>query len=245
MAIPPRRIRQLPPALPAKDTDVFPISQMGDDGLPTTRAMTRKQNNAEMIDVISEARQEFVDMAEVEHDRLEAKIDTKADAPVTWNALEGKPATFPPSTHGHAITEVNGLQAALDNAAATPAQTTWATLSGKPSTFTPSAHVHAISDITGLQTALDAKRGLVLLGTATVGETSVLALALGVKRYTTTMSGAAVGDRLIATLTGAPQNGSLQDVYVSAANTVNIGVLTPALGIAQTVAVPLAVYKVV
>lgn len=245
MTIPPRKIRQLPPALPAKDTDVFPISQMGEDGTPTTRAMTRGQNNAEMIGVIADARQEFVDMAEVEHDRLEAKIDTKADAPVTWNAVQGKPTTFSPTPHGHSVSEVNGLQAALDNAAATPPQSTWATLSGKPATFTPSAHVHAISDVTGLQAALDAKRGLSLLGTATVGETTVLALSLGVKRYSVTMTGTVVGDRLVATLTSAPQNGSLQDVYVSAANTVNVGVLTPALGLAQTVSVPLAIYKVV
>lgn len=169
----------------------------------------------------------------------------KPTLPPSWSSVTDKPSSFPPATHNHAVGDVNGLQTALDNAAATPAQPTWSTLSGKPATFPPSTHSHAISDITGLQTALDAKRGLVLLGTATVGETSVLALALGVKRYTATMSGAAVGDRLIATLTGAPQNGSLQDVYVSAANTVNIGVLTPALGIAQTVSVPLAVYKVV
>lgn len=75
MAIPPRRIRQLPPALPAKDTDVFPISQIGEDGTPTTRAMTRAQNNAEMIDVIDQSRQDFVNASEAEHNRLEDKID--------------------------------------------------------------------------------------------------------------------------------------------------------------------------
>lgn len=169
----------------------------------------------------------------------------KAQTPPAWADVTGKPSTFAPAAHNHVIADVTGLQSALDSAAATPAQPTWSTLSGKPSAFPPSAHTHAIADITGLQAALDAKRGLVLLGTVTVGETTILALSLGVKRYTATMSGAAVGDRIVATLTGTPQNGSLQDVYVSAANTVNIGVLTPALGIAQTVAIPLAVYKVV
>lgn len=75
MAIPPRKIRQLPPALPAKDTDVFPISQMGDDNVPVTRAMTRVQNNAELIAVIQAARQEFVDTANAEHIALHARDD--------------------------------------------------------------------------------------------------------------------------------------------------------------------------
>jgi hypothetical protein len=81
MAIPPRKIRQLPAAHPAKDTDVFPISQLDEAGVPTTRAMTRAQNNAEMIAVIDTARQAFVTASEVEHDRLEAKIDAVQTTP--------------------------------------------------------------------------------------------------------------------------------------------------------------------
>lgn len=102
--------------------------------------------------------------------------------------------------------------------------------------------------IAGFETriaALEAKKGLVLLGTATLGETTVLSLALGVKRYTTIVAGAAVGDRLVVTLTGAPGNGCVQDAYVSAANTINTGVLVPALGIGAVIAVPVAFYKVV
>lgn len=86
---------------------------------------------------------------------------------------------------------------------------------------------------------------LQLVGTATVGETLVLALALGVKRYTGTMAGLAVGDRVIAFLTGAPGASSLQDIYVSAANTYNVGLLNPALGIGAVIAVPIAIFKVV
>lgn len=33
---------------------------------------------------------------------------------VTWDSLSNKPATFPPSTHPHAIADVTGLQTALD-----------------------------------------------------------------------------------------------------------------------------------
>lgn len=93
--------------------------------------------------------------------------------------------------------------------------------------------------------SMEAKKHLQLLGTATVGDTALIALTLGVKRYNATVPGAAVGDRIVLTLTGAPQNGSVQDAYVSGANTVNIGVLTPALAIGSVVSVPVAIYKVV
>lgn len=93
--------------------------------------------------------------------------------------------------------------------------------------------------------ALEAKKSLVLLGNATLGETTVLSLNLGVRRYTIPMVGAAVGDRLVTALTGAPQNGSVQDAYVPSSGNANIGVLVPALGIGATIAVPVAIYKVV
>lgn len=93
--------------------------------------------------------------------------------------------------------------------------------------------------------ALESKKALALLGTATVGETTVLSLSLGVRRYNVTATGAAVGDRLMLALTGAPSNGTLQDAYVSAVNTVSVGILAPALGIGATIAVPLAIYKVI
>lgn len=38
--------------------------------------------------------------------------------PVAWNDVTGKPSTFPPSTHGHVINDVTGLQTALDGKAA-------------------------------------------------------------------------------------------------------------------------------
>lgn len=85
---------------------------------------------------------------------------------------------------------------------------------------------------------------LSLVGTATVGETTLVSLSLGVKRYSVTMAGLAVGDRVIAILTGAPGVSSLQDVYVSAANTLNVGLLNPALGIGSVIAVPIAVFKI-
>jgi hypothetical protein len=53
-----------------------------------------------------------------------------------WLTLQGKPGTFPPSAHGHPVTDITGL--------------TWAAVASKPSSFPPSTHSHAISDITGL-----------------------------------------------------------------------------------------------
>lgn len=60
--------------------------------------------------------------------------DTVSD----WSNIANKPATFPPSSHSHPISDVTGLQTALDGKAAL-------------------IHIHAIADVTGLQTALDAR----------------------------------------------------------------------------------------
>jgi len=53
---------------------------------------------------------------------------------VSWAALTGKPTTFTPSAHTHAISEVTGLQTALDGKSAT-------------------SHAHAISDLNGMTEA--------------------------------------------------------------------------------------------
>lgn len=50
---------------------------------------------------------------------------TPPDAP-TWADLTGKPATYPPATHTHPITDVTGLQAAL------PRTTEWQVLGTVP-----------------------------------------------------------------------------------------------------------------
>lgn len=76
MAITPRRIRQLPPAGPAKDSDVFPVSQMDENGTATTRAMQRAQFQQDIINVINEARQEFVDTANAEHAEIRSRLDS-------------------------------------------------------------------------------------------------------------------------------------------------------------------------
>ena len=59
--------------------------------------------------------------------------------------------------HSHAISDVTGLQTALDGKASSSHAHSWSSITSKPSTFTPSAHTHSVSDVTGLQTALDGK----------------------------------------------------------------------------------------
>lgn len=99
--------------------------------------------------------------------------------------LDDIPSAFNPSAHNHAISEINGLQAALDGKAntvhshiisevtglqialdskanstdlgATAFSNSYDDLDDIPSSFLPTAHVHIIADITGLQAALNGK----------------------------------------------------------------------------------------
>ena len=89
-----------------------------------------------------------------------AEVNVNAD----WNAATGdaailnKPATFPPSTHGHSISDVSGLQTALDGKSATGHGHVIADVSGLQTALdgkAASVHTHAIADVTGLQTILD------------------------------------------------------------------------------------------
>ena len=69
------------------------------------------------------------DMAKSVYDTdNDGKVDAAevADA-VPWTGITGRPATFPPSAHAHAIADVTGLQAALDAKASASALATVAT----------------------------------------------------------------------------------------------------------------------
>jgi hypothetical protein len=67
----------------------------------------------------------------------------------SWDDLTDKPDTFPPSSHSHEISDVNGLGDALTEAGSDPA---WDDITGKPDDFPPSAHGHAWGEITGKPT---------------------------------------------------------------------------------------------
>jgi hypothetical protein len=78
----------------------------------------------------------------------------------SWNDLSDKPATFPPSSHTHAISEVTSLQTSLDGKAATSHSHSISDVTGLQTSLdakAASSHTHAISDITSLQTSLDGK----------------------------------------------------------------------------------------
>ena len=59
-----------------------------------------------------------------------------------------------PVGHGHQISDVEGLDAALDAAGGSAS---WAQVTDKPTVFPPSEHTHALAQVDGLQAALDAK----------------------------------------------------------------------------------------
>lgn len=63
----------------------------------------------------------------------------------TWAQVTGKPTTFTPSAHSHAIADVTGLQGALDGKQAA-------------GSYAAASHSHSIGDVTGLQSALDGKQ---------------------------------------------------------------------------------------
>lgn len=72
-------------------------------------------------------------------------LDAAAGGATSWEALTGKPSTFTPSAHTHAIADTTGLQAALDGKQAA-------------GSYAATSHTHIISNVTGLQAALDAKQ---------------------------------------------------------------------------------------
>lgn len=55
---------------------------------------------------------------------------------VKWGDIDGKPATFPPSAHTHAGSDITSKVSSASAADTVP----WTGVSGKPSSFTPSAH---------------------------------------------------------------------------------------------------------
>lgn len=87
----------------------------------------------------------------------------------TWSNLSGKPSTFAPSAHTHLISEITGLQAALDSKQAA-------------GSYAAAVHSHVIGDVTGLQAALDGKQAAgsyaATVHTHVIGDVSGLQAAL-------------------------------------------------------------------
>lgn len=91
-------------------------------------------------------------------------------AAVTWDSLQGKPATFTPSSHSHAISDVTGLQAALDGKQASGNYA--ASTHNHDGTYATAGHTHAA-------TTLNARTSADRTTTATgMGNVTDLAIAI-------------------------------------------------------------------
>jgi hypothetical protein len=97
-------------------------------------------------------------------DQIDA-LDPDGSRTVSWDTITGKPAEFPPESHDHAISEVTGLQDALDDKA-------------------DATHTHEIADVNGLQDALDNAGG------SDTTYTLPVALRTGDKQLPLTVDGA-------------------------------------------------------
>lgn len=88
---------------------------------------------------------------------------------------------------------------------------------------------------------------LTLIGNVTVTETTLLSLALGMKRMTLPLTGITTADmgKLVVIPNGTATAGcEVQNAYPVAANSVSIGYFTPALGLGATYTIPVAVYRI-
>lgn len=100
-----------------------------------------------------------------------AKLDgieagAEANVRADWNATSGdaailnKPSAFPAEPHAHVVTDVSGLQVALDGKADIPHGHAIADVTNLQATLNSKAdtpHAHTIADVTNLQSALDGK----------------------------------------------------------------------------------------
>lgn len=82
---------------------------------------------------------------------------------LTWNAIDGKPSTFTPSSHTHTKSQITDFPSSMPASdvyawakASSKPSYSWSEITSKPSTFTPSSHTHPLSDISDLQASWDA-----------------------------------------------------------------------------------------
>lgn len=68
---------------------------------------------------------------------------------ITWSAISGAPATFPPSAHTHPWGDVTGKPTTF---APSSHSHSWSEITSKPTTFAPSTHSHTWSSITSKPT---------------------------------------------------------------------------------------------
>ncbi|WP_412506675.1 head decoration protein [Roseovarius sp. SYSU LYC5161] len=157
-----------------------PLASPSFSGAPTAPTPAGNDNSTKL------ATTEFVqneiaafDTGDMHKATYDTNDDGKVDAAdtadsVPWGGVTGKPSTFAPSAHGHAISEVTGLQGALDAKApaASPAFT------GTPTapTASPSTNTTQIASTAFVQAAIAA---LVDAAPGALDTLNELAAALG------------------------------------------------------------------
>jgi hypothetical protein len=150
----------------------------------------------------------------------QGRITAASNVAVTpaWTSITGRPSTFSPSSHTHAVGEITNLQTTLD---------------GKSNV----GHTHPVADVQGLQIALDGKAALAHAHTAssvsltlndltdvnTSGVVNNSVLAYDLATLSWKPSSVAGGASSLATLsdvdlTTAPQTDGQALIWVAAAN---------------------------
>lgn len=136
-------------------------------------------------------------------------------AATDWDSVSGKPATFPPATHTHPLSQLTqssattGQVATWNGTAWVPQSpssggvTSYNDLTDVPTTFPPATHTHAASDITS--GTLDLAR----IPTGTTGAT----VALGNHTHTGFLTGSG-GITTVAVVASMPSTPNANTLYI-------------------------------
>lgn len=85
----------------------------------------------------------------------------------------------------------------------------------------------------------------ILVGTVTLAETSLITLALAVRRVTVALTGTVTTGSYVAIPTAAPPSGySIQDAYCSTAGQITVGILVPTLSVASSYSISVRIFRV-
>ena len=113
------------PALRVRIVPRFPARIQGADGIDVTRFNRILTVRQDWSDIQQEAlpsdpeNYEILLRGDADGDLVRVPADSIVNVPTEWDDIPDKPATFPPSAHTHAISEVTDLQDELDGKAAT------------------------------------------------------------------------------------------------------------------------------